>query len=1341
MFNLFGDDEVQILPSQDTRLVDTDTIKTETGNNVRLGGVDARESSHIIYDDFGNPVAFKAGDVAGDLTTSYAQQLHDDEGFNTPVLYGYKDALDKRDMGDEFNPEGDRYSTRLLETGLADLTIDSDEGQVLATIGGRLERAKRKANGEMNKYDLALEHINQTKLSQEGVRAKEMLADEVEMAAVLGALRKQGKDLGMDEVSINSFVKDRMDTYGITDRLVQIRKYDRKLNNEATSTLKSGIAMASSGIAEGYYGTLDMIGDMVDIDLGGHSNLARLAREKDFAPILPNQNAFDEKGNWQLESATQVTNWLWSNMVLSAPYMAQSMVASILAAPTFGLSLAFPAATYIGQTYNEQPEGNKNPLAAIFTGTGMAALDILGVRAIVPKALYGFTLKPAIAKQVAEIVAKENKIPLPLAETMVANASMKALAQSSQAAKEALAAQFSHKYIAGKGLQATVVNGAEEALTETGQEILGLLGANGFDLSEVDEGEIRNRLLNASVAGFALGGTMGGTGATYSGYRQKALIAGYDQANMAKADQDIRLREEYINQKVGNNDTPENRARVEDQYRVENIIDETINLDKTAPDLTKQAGVEARHRKNRSIFTQASDFIKERGIISGQYKGYMQTNKERFGDRGEYMAKYFSLYGVSRIFKGNNIFEDQLINERNLLNDVGQEAQFSAAFGKNNSSQASAIMNDPRLKETIKDVVRKLENGKYQAVKDAFANNDAIALPQDLQAYQEPIMDYIQKVYDYARRRQQLTGDQNLNVMDVFNRRAFRKREIAANPDQFKAAVIAAGVSVKQAQRLLREILEQDVNSPNDMLEENFDVLNMDDTLDMANIDRTKLFKSPEMSKFMSDNLFYNLNADASATAARVTAKKYINNGRTPAYLLQKAFEAGEIDRREMSFLAQETIDFIDIRKGTYKQIKNETAKAFQQNALLFTTMNQLTLAPVSSIVELGLITNSIPMETLFGKNGLNKLVKTTAGEIYNYYNLGVTQASHALGKGEIKRSDKMSDTQQDIFELGMLQESMNMAHRHDINVGVVNQRWTDAYFQVTGLQSMTNITRSARAALGGDAIRGFLDDIEYTGEFTTKQALFAKDYLSYLGMDYDFMVRTHKADKEGVERTPGIQAKYEQEMMRALFNFVNDAVAHPNKINRPKIYYNPRFALFFQFQGFISSITSTIVPRLYKNVFGSQTPPAARMDAIATMVMMIALGFLAMYLKDLIKFGEEPSWLDDEKKFYRAIYASGLLGTGERLLSHIFPVYNFGGKDGLESVLNEVGGQAPSLAYGMKLTGAANETFQALFGIEREKGKDATAESAAYKWLRAGPVTGPLTSLDKTIANSLFGE
>ena len=144
-------------------------------------------------------------------------------------------------------------------------------------------------------------------------------------------------------------------------------------------------------------------------------------------------------------------------------------------------------------------------------------------------------------------------------------------------------------------------------------------------------------------------------------------------------------------------------------------------------------------------------------------------------------------------------------------------------------------------------------------------------------------------------------------------------------------------------------------------------------------------------------------------------------------------------------------------------------------------------------------------------------------------------------------------------------------------------------------------------------------------------------------------------------------------------FNFVNDAVALPQSANRPLIYQDPRFALFTQFQGFIATFTANHIPKLWGEYVKRGTP-AMKYNAFALMTTMIMLGFASQYLKDLIKYGKASPYLTDAEKVRRAIGASGLLGTGERVLDQFFPLYEKRSSNPGEWLFNTTTGESPAL-------------------------------------------------------------
>ena len=70
-------------------------------------------------------------------------------------------------------------------------------------------------------------------------------------------------------------------------------------------------------------------------------------------------------------------------------------------------------------------------------------------------------------------------------------------------------------------------------------------------------------------------------------------------------------------------------------------------------------------------------------------------------------------------------------------------------------------------------------------------------------------------------------------------------------------------------------------------------------------------------------------------------------------------------------------------------------------------------------------------------------------------------------------------------------------------------------------------------------------------------------------------------------------------------------------------------------------------------------------------------LAFVSQYLKDLLKYGEPSPYLEDHEKFQRALGASGLLGTGERVLNLFFPIYDKQTHGPAEWLFETVSGEA----------------------------------------------------------------
>ena len=1426
--SLFGEPEVPFIGApEDRAYLDGDTVQdTVTGDRLRLQGINTPEVAHVTDTGF-----IKPGEVGGQLNTQLVSKLTRDNNFSQVKLKEKEDGTPERDaygryVGDLVNPEtGERLSDKLLRSGLADVTLFSDKNQLNAALGGRLERARKEFMGEdLDEWDMASELINAKRRESDFYSPRPL------------AMTEQQASMAPEFFS---------------NAPSAIRLPDRTSDNKARNSLKTAWALGTSGVFEGAWGSWDIIGDVLDWDNKGEDEVKRIQREISNLPELENLSAFDEKGNWRLDSAAKFVDYILTNAAASAPYMVASF-ASIAAAPyTFGASLAIPSVVYTGQTYNAQED--KNPATALISGVGQGVLDFFGVKGV-QGATTSFLKDANVRRQVVEEIARNNpkfKGNIAAAESALANETIRQLVRFSDVAKTTLAAQFKNKYFDfTKNLgQATLKGTAAEAITETGQEVLASLGEKNFDVSQIDGSEFTNRLLNAAVAGGTLGGSLSGISQVKQNIGTgMALKDATTAADMTKTSKDAKYRDEarqeageqarkvaeklvgdrriaydidgnpeivsvitesetgqLLVQREGQSDPiligdelelvsvfdPEfipgikntaelsvkdmdeatlndikdrakeilialrdanqlgnlsakdamraiNAINAEQNRRqgipnaipaqpelvtnseiseqiskltsINNIVNEAKAREDSVPEgrLKAIAKPEIDRVEGRSIFGAIEDFTRQGfGVL---WKGLARQEGDKYIDRGPNIRKLFSMVGGNNIYHDSNIEDYQQEKEAALNMIVGSQDVALNRFQARSLKEINDIFFDAAVRKTIDAITVFRNKGDSRSFIEIYNEEESVPrLPAKYKDKTEVILEYAEKFDDHATRLSRELGGTKEDH-HIFNQKAFNKQAIVRGAADFVNILVANGLSKKRAEQLVNDIIDLPyIEEVSDVYSE----LLTDAPLSPKDMDIAKLRSIPELKPFLNDDIFYKLSHSNGSAAAKLANKRFIGkDGAIIAYWIDKAVKAGEITEEEAPSVANVFVDYIAIRKGEYKRIENPTWRSFQNNALFLTTINQLPLATTSSIVELGLVTNNLSPDVIFNKGFIKDAAKAAAREIYDYFNEGVYKAT----RGRIKRADNLTvdPNRNGIFNLGYLQESQSVAQKNDINAGIDRQSSINTFFKIIGLQSLTNFTRSLRYALAGDAINGWLYDVYAEGNFPTKISQEARENLMDLGVDIDFLINVTFGGKQ----LSPMEEQRKVEMMRvATMRFVNQAVAHPSKSNRPKFYQNPRTALFFQFQGFISTFTSTILPKIYKNLLGSNVTYGTKLNTIGTMATLIFLGFLSQYLKDLIKYGEETPYLDNAGVFQRALNSSGLMGTGERVFNTLFPLYDTRTDGWLELALDEISSQAPALGYAGKLGDAAVEIASA-------------GDKVPSRIQKAAPITGPINQL-----------
>ena len=476
--------------------------------------------------------------------------------------------------------------------------------------------------------------------------------------------------------------------------------------------------------------------------------------------------------------------------------------------------------------------------------------------------------------------------------------------------------------------------------------------------------------------------------------------------------------------------------------------------------------------------------------------------------------------------------------------------------------------------------------------------------------------------------------------------------------------------------------------------------------------------------------------AHAAKSAARYTAHRdYIGkNGEIISRLLDKMSDDGLTDR-EIGQIATRMQDYFDAESGNYKRAETPLGKkmqAAQKHVMMMMTFSGLPLATVSSIVEAALISRSIDGA---GLKTLKRFATDSGKGLTNY----MMKAKETFANQE-KYAD-LNEEQTRLRDLGFYDWDLGAATVTGVTeTNAWQQRWYKMFFQVNGLTQWTDYTRALRASFAGDFLDQNVTVLEHgkkSGRYT-REMQEAELKLRNLGISTDRFMPIHQKVKANQELTPEEQTFYQTQIRDLTYNFVNEAIMMPQAQNRPLIYQDPRFALFFQFQGFISTFTTKLLPKLYREAFGGGTASQSY-SAWSTIMTMIMLGFLSQHMKDWIKYesmdvddddfenmtGYNP-YLSTPEYIQRGLMSTGLLGTGERAIEWMFPLYEQRSDGVGDWMYNTAVGESPSLGYIQRVAGAAGALAKG------------DVSRAAEQVGKASPIIGPFSGFNRE-AGKLF--
>jgi len=1211
-------------------LLDGDTYALPTGDKVRLSGINTREITQLDP----STGLVKSGQAYGGLQKEVVQRIIDEQGFNIPVYdKKTKDTTGTRFMGDLANPQGEYLTDYMLSRGIGSPSPYMDDTARTKFAVGKLSQAQRKSDEAADRFDKA--NRGEYKYTDQGDYYSDLLN------GVMSSTPLEAKPFAYTAKQYGQ----NPDYYA--GPMVVRQGEDRR--GFATSNLSTGLDYGINSLIAGYQGSLNMASELLNYQPGkdfSEAKLKQLKAESEDLPFLRNAEAFDQRnGEWKLDTFSKVFDYSVATAAQSAPDMLGAVLAYAAAGPTFGASLLAPVARYSGEIWNGQEK--KDATWAIGGGIVSTALDRIGLGGISKAINSKEMIKEAIERKVKEGMPQE------VAEKFVI-----------QEVKKVSTQVFDTLKAFGTG-------GTTEGITEALQQLTQYVSTTKGTIE--DPVEFKNQILNAAFGGFVLGGGISGAGRAYNNLT-------VNPTNSAQPS-DVEFRERVKKDPAMLDATGQLKSTVDiinDAALItENEIQETT--------LEKIGAFEASKRAMAGVPATIKNWWKDKGLQS-LYGKYGDSIIQDRGYRGPFMAALATLVGSNKAVNGGDFASNEDLIAGNIRSSLTDLKGIQGLFNDMRLSDISKILYRPDVQSYIASLENKNNIGDvdfnlaYEQTKDNNKLND------DVKQYARAIATTAARFASMVSTNNQINNKSN-SLAEFFANRSLNRNAVAKNRDSFLTDIKQVlNVSDKDALTIFEKITNPTTEASVE------DLLNLGSpttgTRKQLLQDLLAFDTKGIMNKYFLSNAFDNATAFAFKGGKEYVNKKLIGeNGSHFASLLSAALKNNEITNEEASFMAHELQDLLKIREGTYKEIKSPLYKGALDTVTFLATLASLPLATISSIPEAAQVMRNL--NTTQSRKAYQRLLSNTVQEMGNVFKeLGSREVNYGL------------ESRNRLSRLGFNTGDQNVADRYDIHSGAF-QEWTNSFFKLIGLQGFTNATRFARLSVAGDAINNWTKTVaEADTTNMTQQEQDAYEHLVRIGVDpfklNDLSQKRLDALNEGNGTLAEMYLKeYIQEVDRGTYNFVNEAVVHPNVLNRPKFYNDPYLRLFTTFQGYISTFTATILPRLYGDL-GKKGSPDQK-NAMLTIATMIALTMLAQALKDMIKYGETPpEWLkgDGTKLGQRLVGATGLTGTGERVINFVHPLVEQKAESGLEKLYNILEGESPAISYSAKVLKAVNSVL-----------------------------------------------
>lgn len=1295
--------DLSLTGSGGTSFEDGDTVRNPEGELVRLQGLEAAEIAHEVA-----PGILKPGTAGGAVAAAELQALANKHGFNNLVYVvdddgnRIKDATGTRWVGRLKDDRGRDFTDITTRYNINQVNPYNTQAEVLSWQLAQAEKDSEVKPEDMNDWQKASASVNAAIADEQFTEQefKQTALDEQTLSR-LNKPQQPGETAAM-------YAQRREMSKRFVDTGVMIRHTDRTLQNKALNPLSESLDVGLTGVIESMYGVADLVGEKSGFNWLEEVGEAGINRQRAYLAAKPElklsalKPIVDKDGKvtgneWDIDSIGQFFEYLGNNAAVSLPYMANTIGGSLLAPVTGGLSMLSPVAMYTGQTWNEMEGKDKSATLAIGAGVAQAMLDRLGLFGIIKGA--NILKKSTLDDAVAAIVTRDG-VSRTVAQQMVANATRLEIGNLAGGAAMIAKQQLTARNMLRAGMSRMGIGGISELTTEGAQELTGYLAATAGSDKEFDAIELQSRLVNAMIAGGTLGASLSIPGVAYDAGAWADVAVRQAPAEAKR----LSIRGQRAQEEIDEF----GRVQTIEELNAQSARDVIDRFNRPQSSWEQKKAAAKLSDLQRSTFDRVKDAW---ASVPALWRGSV-----RFILNEDLQAKSRSLRiladklggNLQRTFSGSNLENRKrhlLTSYRNMIKTPAEYAQ-AAGFKTVNQPALSKIIND------------------FSAWLGVQTNPDFDTLPADLQQHKVWLTQYYRdaKILGDKLRNDQIAARQNNGKQSTLGRienylfryKSFNKAAIEKNKDGFIQALMNDySYTRADATELTDNILNQETLVD----EEAAFSVGSGQFIPASHRRRTlNLAENQNFKEFMESDAFVNLSNASKAAARYITYQEFLgdNNEKINEHLNQ-ALEEG-VSPAEVNKIAQQLQDYLDAESGNYKRVENNFLRSVQKNLGVWTTIAGLPLATISSFVEMAITVIGLPKDMVFTTIGnaaremSQAMWSTMTDPRYNSTN---RQLSKEKRQANIKRLGFFD------WDVGAAQTTGATENTH------ASRHLLDKYFKIIGLQQWTDYTRSVRAAIADDFIMNHLATIQdwrMSGEPKTNAVQESEEHLRNLGLNVDDMLAMK------YQAGPWTEAQVEawnEAMIEAEFNFVNMAIALPGTANRPLFYQNQHLALFTQFQGFIGTFTANQIPKMWGEYIKRGTP-AMKYNAFAVMSTMLLLGFVSQYLKDLLKYGKPSPYLDDAEKLQRAVGSSGLLGTGERVLNFVYPIYESSSDNPAEWFFNTLSGEAASLSNVSRVYG----------GVGKIIDDDTATSRGVYDILKTAPFFGPFNQLNRTIAS-----